>query len=57
MSDDGDMTLGNWPAMRWEISKDPRTVKAYLPPIRLAGMAEPFNIHFVLDAQAMDDLL
>lgn len=57
MSDDEDMTLRNWPAMRWEISKDRRTAKAFLPPIRLAAVAEPINIHFVLDARAMDDLL
>jgi hypothetical protein len=43
--------------MMWEVSEDRRTVKAYLPRIRLAHAAEPLNIHFVLDAGAADDLL
>ncbi len=49
------MRLGQW-AMIWQVSEDRRTVRALLPPLRIAGATKPLGIYYDMDAEAVDDL-
>jgi hypothetical protein len=44
-------------AMMWQVSEDRRTVRAHLPPLRIAGTLKPLSIYYDMDAEAVDMLL
>jgi len=44
-------------AEMWVLSADRQTVRFNIPPVRLAGRAEPLKLHLDCDAQAVDEVL
>jgi hypothetical protein len=55
--DDDRMPLGDQSAMMWEVSTDRHRVRAYLPPLHLAGAEKPLSIYIDMDAEGVDGLL
>ena len=44
-------------AEMWVILADRRTVRLHIPPVRLAGLAEPLELHLDWNATAVDEIL
>ena len=44
-------------AEMWVLSADRQTVRFHIPPVRLAGRAEPLKLPLDCDAQAVDEVL
>lgn len=56
--DGGTMAAMGMPqAQMWRLSADRRTIRLQLPPLRLAGMKEPVDIHLDFEAEAVDEML
>jgi hypothetical protein len=50
--------MTNTPAERmWTLSADQRSVCMQIPPLRLAGLREPLNVHLDFDTAMVDDIL
>jgi hypothetical protein len=44
-------------AQLWRLSTDRRTVRLQLPPLRLADLKKPVEVHLDFEAEAVDEIL
>jgi hypothetical protein len=51
------MATGFNPANIWTLSDDRRSVRLAIPPVNLAGLAEPLKLFLDFDAGAVDELI
>jgi hypothetical protein len=45
------------PQQMWRLSPDRRSVRLQLPPLKLAGMKKPVDIHLDFEAETVDQIL
>jgi hypothetical protein len=41
----------------WTLADDRRTVRLNLPPLPLAGLAQPLNVHLDFDSKAIEEMI
>ena len=51
------MAAGSGPANIWTLSEDCRNVRLAIPPVNLAGLAEPLKLFLDFDAGAVDQVI
>ena len=57
MSKRGMMQIEPVPGALWTLSEDRRNVRLNVPPLPMAGLAEPLKVHMDFDAAAIDELV